>query len=74
MVLNQQGEKLLTHDNRLSDALDLLIDALRLLDTASAPPDIGAHVDLAIHRLRASLGSEKQQVGDLCLLPRSSQG
>jgi hypothetical protein len=30
-------------------------EALRLLDDAKAAADIGAHLDLAIHRLRESL-------------------
>ena len=35
----------------LRDALDHLQSALNLLDLASAPPHIGAHVDLAAHEL-----------------------
>lgn len=35
----------------LHDALDHLRLALDLLDGAAAPPQIGAHVDLAIHQL-----------------------
>lgn len=40
----------------LRTALDHLERALRLLDDGDAPGDIGAHVDLAIHRLRGELG------------------
>jgi hypothetical protein len=35
----------------LWEALDQLRSALQLLDSASAPAHIGAHVDLAIHEL-----------------------
>ena len=38
-------------------ALDHLESSLQLLDEADAPAEIGAHVDLAIHRLRAALES-----------------
>jgi hypothetical protein len=33
-------------------ALDLLTGALTLIDAVGAPADIGAHLDLAMHRLR----------------------
>jgi hypothetical protein len=36
-------------------ALDHLERALQLLDASEAPPDIGAHLDLAIHRLRETV-------------------
>lgn len=36
-------------------ALDLLEEALQILDDADAPADIGAHADLAICRLRDAL-------------------
>ena len=39
----------------LGRALALMIDALRLLDQAEAPADIGAHLDLAICRLSEAL-------------------
>lgn len=39
----------------LHAALDYLESSLQLLDDAGAPADIGAHVDLAVHRLRAVL-------------------
>ena len=54
------GDTVLTSDNRPHDALGFLIDALLLLDEADAPPHIGAHLDFAIHGLRASLGSEDE--------------
>lgn len=39
----------------LGDALEELQSALEALDRAAAPPQIGAHVDLAIHQLQAAL-------------------
>lgn len=36
-------------------ALGLLTDALQLLDESNAPLEIGAEIDLAIHRLRAAI-------------------
>jgi hypothetical protein len=44
-------------DDRPVRALNLMKEALRLLDDAEAAADIGAHLDLAIHRLEESLGS-----------------
>jgi hypothetical protein len=35
-----------------AEALKLMEDALELLDRCSLPADIGAHLDLAINRLR----------------------
>jgi hypothetical protein len=40
-------------EQMLRDALNHLQAALSLLDLASAPPHIGAHVDLATHELDA---------------------
>jgi hypothetical protein len=40
----------------LSEALELMQRALRILDQQQAPADIGAHLDLAIERLKAALG------------------
>ena len=34
------------------EALDLMARALGLLDATTAPSDAGAHLDIAIHRLR----------------------
>ena len=39
----------------LRQALDLMKAALVLLDEGQAPPDIGAHLDLAICRLSETL-------------------
>ena len=35
----------------MTDALQMMRDALELLDRAQAPGDIGAHLDLAVVRL-----------------------
>lgn len=42
------------HGTRLSltQPLALMEEALRLLDQLGAPPEIGAQLDIAIHRLR----------------------
>jgi hypothetical protein len=37
------------------DALELMRTALRLIDDAGGPADVGAHIDLAISRLEAAL-------------------
>ena len=42
-------------DVMLADALARMIAALRLLDSGGATPDVGAHLDLAIHRLKNQL-------------------
>ena len=47
----------LRHSNGLK-ALALLEEALETLDAADLPENIGAHVDLAICRLRELLQSE----------------
>lgn len=39
----------------MTQALELLVNALHLLDEADAPADIGAHVDLARERLSRTL-------------------
>ena len=43
---------------KFAQALTAMESALRILDEAGAPPDVGAHLDLALCRLRASLGCE----------------
>lgn len=40
-----------------NEALDLMEKALALIDAADGPDDAGAHLDLAIHRLRDWIGS-----------------
>jgi hypothetical protein len=39
----------------MTEALDLIVKALHLLDEADAPGEIGAHVDLARERLSRTL-------------------
>jgi len=51
------------------DALQLMTAALRILDEHGYPADIGAHLDLAVHRLREELGvrappHDQQHVGE----------
>jgi hypothetical protein len=36
-----------------AEALDMMERALAILDAAGGPDDAGAHLDLAIHRLKA---------------------
>lgn len=40
----------------LNDALAYIEAALQILDDSTAPGDIGAHLDLAMHRLREEIG------------------
>ena len=40
----------------LDQALELMEQALEILDSNECPADVGAHLDLAINRLRASVG------------------
>lgn len=42
-------------------ALNLMERALQILDSCDAPADIGAHLDLAIERLYAFLGTQRAQ-------------
>lgn len=37
------------------EALGLMEKALRIIDANDGPHDVGAHLDLAIHRLRESM-------------------
>ena len=41
-------------DHVIARAINLVTKALALLDEADAPADIGAHLDLALHRMRAN--------------------
>jgi hypothetical protein len=41
--------------DRMRQALDLMTEALRLLDEARAPAQVGAHLDLAIVRLAEAI-------------------
>ena len=38
--------------NQAVEALQLMQKALGLIDSNNGPPDAGAHLDIAIHRLR----------------------
>lgn len=40
---------------KMTQALDLVVSALQLLDEAEAPGDIGAHLDLVRERLSHTL-------------------
>jgi hypothetical protein len=56
----------------LTEALEHLQSALNLLDSASAPAQIGAHVDLAIHELYLAVA--EAQIGDTVMdLDRSAR-
>lgn len=44
------------YEEKLNEALKHLLSALQLLDDACAPADIGAHLDLALNRLKSVLG------------------
>mgnify|MGYP003577001574 FL=1 len=39
----------------IPQALSLMVEALRLLDRNHGPPDVCAHLDLAINRLQAMI-------------------
>lgn len=43
--------------DQAAEALDHMQKALRLIDVIGAAPDAGAHLDIAIHRLRDWVGS-----------------
>lgn len=47
-------------------ALSYMEVALELLDGASAPGDIGAHLDLAVCRLREVLSGREREVSGTC--------
>ena len=50
-----------SRNNQLVEALQLMQRALRLIDEADGPPDIGAHLDLAISRLDDLIQSSEQK-------------
>lgn len=43
-------------DDVIARAIELVSEALANLDEAGAPADIGAHLDLALHRMRRVSG------------------
>ena len=45
-------------DQSLAKALSNMEEALHLLDEGRAPEDIGAHLDLAVQRLRETIGRD----------------
>ena len=47
----------------LAEAMDLMCKALELLDLHNAPGEIGAHLDLAICRLREYLNFSPAKTG-----------
>lgn len=51
--------------NLLLEAVSLLQNALVLLDAAKVPADLGAHVDLAIHRACDELQKAGVTPGDI---------
>lgn len=61
---NSKGDQL-NKDAAMNDALTLLSNALDLLDRTEAPADVGAHVDLAIHRLQAALAARNNASGQV---------
>jgi hypothetical protein len=52
---NVDIESFAARQEMLKNALIIMEDALRLLDEADCPADVGAHLDLAICRLRDGL-------------------
>ena len=44
----------------MNEALLLTEQALGVLDQSGAPADVGAHLDLAIHRLQAAIHANRQ--------------
>jgi hypothetical protein len=41
----------------IARAIEMVSQALEMLDEADAPADIGAHLDLALHRMRTRIES-----------------
>ena len=44
-------------DDAIARAVEMVSEALAILDGADAPADIGAHLDFALHRMRANTAS-----------------
>ena len=57
---------------QLAKALAHMESALQLLDDADASADIGAHLDLAIWRLRESMSTDTDKAGDAGIPPIQS--
>lgn len=48
---------------RVNEALNLMLQALELIDKNEGPTEVGAHLDLAIHRLQESIESRDDKGG-----------
>ena len=49
-----------SNSDKWSLALRHLDEALKLLDEGDAPPEVGADLDMAIHRLRSAIEGRTQ--------------
>lgn len=55
-----------SHPRPLALALHLMTQALEILDAERGPGDVGAHLDLAIQRLKESIAQNcGQNLGDI---------
>lgn len=63
MALEPSSER----DCALVQALGHLQQAIELLDNAGAPPNIAAHLDLAVHQLAVVIQSEGPDTGQRVL-------
>lgn len=52
MTLGEAQLRGIELDSTIARAIELVSEALELLDGSMAPADIGAHLDLALHRMR----------------------
>lgn len=48
---------------RANEALNLMLQALDLIDKNEGPRDVGAHLDLAINRLQESIEKGEDEAG-----------
>jgi hypothetical protein len=55
---NVDDEVISARRRMLSEALEQLKSALRLLDGSEAPAEIGAHIDLAAHQLELTIAEQ----------------
>jgi hypothetical protein len=55
-VAGMRGGHMQSESNAGMRALELMTEALLTLDESALPSDVGAHLDLAIDRLRRHLG------------------
>lgn len=54
------NESASTNSDKWSLALGHLNEALKLLDESDAPPEVGAELDMAIHRLKSAIEGQTQ--------------